>query len=374
MIENLVKVLAFTGILILISGISIKPICMPGGTRKPSLLYLFEKLASNRVIRVPLNFITRDKTLWSNKVALKLLDLSESGIRIQQFFLIKFLCSAVCLLFLLMTGYTNADYKARIIIASDKTDKTLMDEKEEYDDEKYRLYQTIASQIEQSEFKKADEEQKYEITEEKITEVLNTTDPQLILEYTRWFLDSWAGVQRINIIEPYHLGMIFLAFMSPETFLLLRWLLRGSVFKKEIIKLEYVFELLARIDGVKTMDIIAQLQKSSRIYSRYFAEFARIFAYDKKKGFTYLKNKNIKSLTKLAEILEIYCMSDKQIALQILEREVIERDESILMTADETVDMIDLVAFLSIIPLVYELVMLMLNPMLEVVYKAFEYV
>ena len=76
----------------------------------------------------------------------------------------------------------------------------------------------------------------------------------------------------------------------------------------------------------------------------------------------------------MANILEIYTLSDREIALQVLEREVMERDEAIIITADETIDFIDLVAFMSIVPLVYELARLMLNPMLEVVYKAFEFI
>lgn len=138
--------------------------------------------------------------------------------------------------------------------------------------------------------------------------------------------------------------------------------------------LEYIFGLLARVDGIKTLDIIHQLEKSSKVYAKYLHEFAAIFQYDKKRGFDYLKTRNIKSLSKMANVLEIYSLSDKEIALQVLEREVMERDESIIITADETIDLIDLVAFLSIVPLVYELARLMLNPMLDVVYKAFEFI
>jgi hypothetical protein len=51
-----------------------------------------------------------------------------------------------------------------------------------------------------------------------------------------------------------------------------------------------------------------------------------------------------------------------------------ERDESLLITSEESIDFVDLVAFLSIAPLVYELARLMLSPMLDIIYKAFEFI
>ncbi len=61
-------------------------------------------------------------------------------------------------------------------------------------------------------------------------------------------------------------------------------------------------------------------------------------------------------------------------AIQILDRETMERDEQMIITAEESIDFIDLVAFLCIVPIVYELARLMLDPMLNMVYKAFDFV
>ncbi|HEY5586476.1 MAG TPA: hypothetical protein VIK78_18540 [Ruminiclostridium sp.] len=215
---------------------------------------------------------------------------------------------------------------------------------------------------------------KYHLVGEAMAECLNSSDNQLLEEKTEWFIKTWGQLQKVRVFKYYHILIILLALFLPEFLLILRWLLRGCVYKKEIIMLEYIFGLLARVDGIKTLDIIHQLEKSSKVYAKYLHEFAAIFQYDKKRGFDYLKTRNIKSLSKMANVLEIYSLSDKEIALQVLEREVMERDESIIITADETIDLIDLVAFLSIVPLVYELARLMLNPMLDVVYKAFEFI
>jgi hypothetical protein len=220
----------------------------------------------------------------------------------------------------------------------------------------------------------ADDKQKYYIVKEAISESLKTSDKYLIDKKTAWFIKTWIEAGNVKVINYYGIIIILLSLFFPELLMIMRWLLRGCIYKKEIIKLEYIFELLARVDGIKTLDIIYELEKSSKIYSNYLHEFATMYQYDKQSGFDYLKNRNIKSLSKMVNVLEIYSLADKELALEILEREVMERDESIIITADETIDFIDLVAFLSIVPLVYELARLMLNPMLDIVYKAFEFI
>ncbi|MHB8062596.1 MAG: hypothetical protein ACYDG2_08185, partial [Ruminiclostridium sp.] len=264
--------------------------------------------------------------------------------------------------------------KAKLIVESSGEENSALYQDNSYDQSKYLLYRQIIAGVGRSKLSIASDTEKYNLVEEEIAEYLNTSDQQQLEEKTEWFIKTWGDVQNLRVFKYYHILIILLALFLPELLLTLQWLLRGCVYKKEIIKLEYIFGLLARVDGIKTLDIILELEKSSKIYYKYLHEFAVMFQYDKKSGFAYLKSRNIKSLSKLANVIEIYSLSDKELALQILEREVMDRDESIIVTAEETIDFIDLVAFLSIVPLVYELARLMLNPMLEVVYRAFEFI
>lgn len=288
--------------------------------------------------------------------------------------MVKLLCVAACIAVLIAVRYTNMNYEARLIIEGSHLSETAFYSDEIAGDSLYEFYNIVLSKAGKNTLKKAGSAEKYEIVEATVVQCLNTSDKQLIAEKTQWFIEKWSKVQNIRFFKAQYILILLLSLFLPDIFLILRWLVKGALYKKEIIKLEYIFELLSRIDGIKTLDIIRELEKASRTYSKWLGQFGTIFKYDKKRGFDYLHQKNVKSLSKLADIMEIYSLTDREVALQILEREVMERDESMIMTADETLDFIDLIAFISIVPLVYELARLMLNPMLDIVYKAFEFI
>lgn len=380
MLRILMILLITSGILLLICGMLFKSLKTNKGFGKQkaksdkTVLGILEKITSIRIIQKLLDLLAQDKKFWPNKLKARLLDLSEVGISTQQMYLLKIICFTICALLIIVVRYTNITYQTKLIIDASDGEKTVLYQDGSYDRSRYKLYRQVVAGVGRNRLAKASVTEKYRLVEEEMIVYLNTSDNQLIQEKTKWFIKTLEAVQSVKIFKYHDILLILMALFIPELLLTLRWLLRGCVYKKEIIKLEYIFGLLAQVDGIKTLDIIHQLEKSSKIYAKYLHEFAMVFQYDKKRGFNYLKNRNIKSLCKLSNILEIYSLSDKEIALQILEREVMERDESIIITADETIDFIDLVAFLSIVPMVYELARLMLNPMLDVVYKAFEFI
>lgn len=367
-----------TGIIVLIFGILYKPLVSVWSEKSAiksevPLLRLLVKATSKAVIRRPLEFIAKDKNFFLNKFAGKLLELCEAGISLVHLYFIKFALMLFLTVVLLLVAVTDNNYKIRLIIEASETQSKEFQETNT-ESSKYTLYKQISEHLKQEAFLKATPQERMKLVEESVAECINTTDQQVLIANAEWFISIREQVDRLTVFKPIYLIFLTVAFFSPELFLAGLWLVRGSVYKKEIIKLEYIFELLARVEGVKTLDIINQLEKSSKIYSKYLHEFSQYFKYDKARAFEYLKSRNVKSLSRLANVFEVYSLTDSTIALQILEREVIERDEAVLITADETIDFIDLVAFLSIAPLVYELARMMLNPMLELVYKAFEFV
>ncbi len=380
MSKILIVSLIVIGIFLLVCGLAFKPLKITVGFRKwkyntkHTPLSILDSVSGKGIIKKLLDYLSHDKELWINRLLLKVLDLSEIGMSLQQLYLIKIICTIICTLLVTGITYTNSIYQTKQLVGYSGEGKSTLYQNSSYDQSRYLLYKQILSGVDKSKFSHASDTEKYFIAEEEIAECLNTSDQNLIKEKTEWFLKTWGEVQKVKVIKYYHILIILLAFFIPEVLMTFIWLLRGCVYKKEIVKLEYIFELLARVDGIKTLDIIFELEKSSKIYSKYLHEFATMYQYDKQSGFDYLKNKNIKSLSKLLNVLEIYSLADKELALEILEREVMERDESIIITADETIDFIDLIAFLSIVPLVYELARLMLNPMLDIVYKAFEFI
>lgn len=379
MIEGLMIFVTLPGALLIMSGVlykAVKPSVYIEREKegKTPLLCLLERITKPKIISAPLNFISKDKKTLVNRYLTKIIEFSEAGISLSQFYFLKFLCLLFFTGFSLAVLHSNTAYQAQIVIETSGHDQMLFGSSAMADHTKYELYEQILENIDSRKLSDSIYSEKYNMVEEVMAEQLNTSDKHLLDEKTRWFLDVWQKVELLGTFHLKHLIIMISSVFIPDMFFIVRWLIRGSAYKREIIKLEYVFELLSRVDGIKTLDIINQLERSSKIYSKFFGEFSHLFKYDKVKAFNFLKNRNIKSLTKMANILEIYSRTDKEIALQILEREIIERDEAIIMTADETVDFIDLAAFLSIVPLVYELARLMLEPMLDVVYKAFEYI
>lgn len=377
MLKLLLELLVILGSALLITGLlyksfrfSIKNI----DKSKLNIMSLIERITALKVVSIPLEFISKDKKLFINRFGLKILELGEVGISLKQLYFLKFFCLILGAICLTTISFSNINYKTRLIIETYDSEKTMLLNNITSNNAKYKLYKQIDAEIDDDAFSKTSYTEQYAMVEELVSGHLKTSDVRLLEEHTRWFLDIYKEVRALSTFELKYLFTLSLTLFLPEFYFILRWLIRSSTYKREMIKLEYIFELLARVEGIKTIDIVYQLEKSSNIYSKHLQEFSHLFRYDKIRAFNFLKSRNIKSLANMANILEIYSLTDRGIALQVLEREVMERDEAIIITADETVDFIDLVAFLSIVPLVYELARLLLGPMLDMIYKAFEFI
>lgn len=373
--------IVITGLIAIILGIYLKPSAISKGTKSKTvkrtdrkISEVLEYITDRKIIKLGLNFLTRNKNICINRFATWTLEVSEVGINLQQFYLLKISCSLVCILLVFLINYSNTNYQIKKLVLSSDSEKTFSLQDNADDESKYILYRQIVEEVGKSVLLDADEAQRYHIVKEVMAERLKTSDDNLIEEKTNWFIKTWKEVKNMPAKNYRGSMSILLSPFMPEILLIVIWLIRGCVYRREIIKLEYIFELLATIEGIKTSDIIFELENCSKIYSKYLQEFRIIFQYDKKNAFDFLKACRAKNLSRLAAILEIYSMSDREIALQILDREVMERDESLIITSEETIDFVDLVAFLSIAPLVYELARLMLSPMLDIIYKAFEFI
>ncbi|AEY64402.1 hypothetical protein [Clostridium sp. BNL1100] len=366
--------LIIVGVLVVLCGLSLKIIKISKDTKRKNITDVIGSVEENIFVKKVLYILTKNKGHWLNRFEARVLELSEVGISLRRLYLIKILCFLLCIVVFLAIRYTNMGYEQRLVIERTEKEDSLFYSPQSQDNWQYRFYRIVLSKVGEDVLESSDDTELYRLVEEKVAEVLNSSDKQEIDEKTGWFINKWEDTHKIGFFKPRYLWLILISLFLPDIFLVVWWLVKGALYKKEIIKLEYIFQLLARIDGIKTLDIICELEKSSKTYEDWLRQFAVIFRYDKKKGFDYLKNKNVKSLSKFTDIMEIYSLHDKEVALQILDREAMERDEAIIMVADETLDFIDLIAFISIVPLVYELARLMLNPMLDIVYKAFEFI
>jgi len=117
------------------------------------------------------------------------------------------------------------------------------------------------------------------------------------------------------------------------------------------------------------------MAKASRTYRKHLDNCRELFKTEKEQSLQALKAsvKNTR-FSRLVDILRVYSMTDKKLALQIMERNILEKEEELLMTAEEDIDLVDLIAFISIVPILLQLANLLLKPMLDMIYEAFRFI
>jgi hypothetical protein len=179
----------------------------------------------------------------------------------------------------------------------------------------------------------------------------------------------------VQVLDYWSLLVIIFSFWLPEAILLTKRLMLASMYRKEVIKLENIFELLGSVRGIKTFDILMEMAKASNVYRKHLTLCMEQFKTDKEEAIKSLKS-SVKStrLAKLADVVRVFSMTDRKLALQILERHRFEQEEDMLITAEEDIDAVDLIAFISIVPVVWILINLLLKPMLDTIFEIFKYV
>lgn len=367
------------GTLILVLGLVYRPLRLNKRltiqnpqVRGNGLIAFLDRICQIPVVTSLIGLLTKNKSWWLNRMLNKELELSETGMALEHLYAVKLLSVLICIMVILGIRATNIEQQKKYIIA---TSSERVYEQVVYDEERYTFYSRISEDVEDKLHKNQKDKESQKIVEAAISQRLKGADKASVREKASWFLQTREKVDSIGFINYKHVLITAGSFLISDFILLVIWLLRGYSYKRELIKLEYILELLAGIDGIKTSEIVLELQKASHIYRKSFAHFLYIFKSDKRQAFNYLKSSARNTgMAKLAEVLEIYSLTDKTIAMQILERAAMERDEAAVITADETLDIVDLIAFVSVVPLIYEIAHLMLSPMLDVIYRAFQYI
>lgn len=168
-----------------------------------------------------------------------------------------------------------------------------------------------------------------------------------------------------------YLAIIF-SFVGPEIFLFVKWLLLGSRYKRDAIRIENIFELLGGINGFGSLQILEELTKVGGAYQETFKGCYERFITNKSVGLEYLKlNARNKRFSGICDAFRVYTFSDHEISMQMLERQRSDFEEGALMTMEEDMDVIDIVAFISMAPILYELANLVILPMLNSINNVF---
>ena len=364
-------------ITMIIVGITIKPyklnraLNIEDGIIKKTILQNF----ADKCIELPLvgrsaKWLALRKNNPLIKLSNKVLELSELTISLHQLYALKLASFLLAFMIIASINITNVQYQKEDIIedsvASIKgewLEVSIINNL--HPNSRNKLYKDI---------KLLEQNNSEEILTSSIMQGFGVNNATAIL-YEDWYQLVKVRIDKLKIFSFSDFILALTALFGWDILLLIIYILRGYACKREIIRLEHVFQQLSGIEGVRTTEIIEELVAASKVYKKQLRCFYQNFICDKRGAFEVLKNSGGSiSLCKLAEVLEIYSLNDHEVAIEILDRVILERDEAALITAEETLDLVDIFAFISIAPLVYEIARLMLSPMLELIYKAFEFV
>lgn len=334
------------------------------------------KLASYNPFKPVLKFFIRNRTGFFYRKAEKTLTRAESSLSVQGLYLLKFISLILVTIIVLLIRYTNVDSTRRAIIAKPSYGTSVFTGNEAKDYEKnIEIYENILKRIREQNIKKLDDSAIMEKLRKVLPEILKTGDYNVIEEQSGIFLTTYRRVNDITFFDWWSIIAIILSLWLPEAYLLSKRLLLTSLYRKEVIKLENIFELLGGVQGIKTFDILKEMAKASNIYRKHLTLCMEQFKTEKEEALEALKS-SVRStrFAKLVDVMRVFSLTDRKLALQILERNRFEQEEDMLITAEEDVDAVDLIAFISIVPVVWLLINLLLKPMLDTIFEVFNYV
>lgn len=203
----------------------------------------------------------------------------------------------------------------------------------------------------------------------KYASIIVSTVLLAAVKYTNYRITKTSFISITDIL------VVLASFWAPEIYFILKRLLLNSRCKAEMVKLESVFELLGGIGSIKTIDILTEMSKVSKVYKRQLQECCEKYLLDKESALKNLKNSSKTArFQKMVDFLRIYALVDKAAAVEMLEKNRTQREEEMLLTADEDVDMMDIIAFVSIIPIVIQITELLLKPIMSTVINAFNFI
>lgn len=338
--------------------------------------FTLERLAQSKILQPFLSFLSGDIRSRRYRFSQNVISKSETEMSVHALYLLKLVSLTVVTITALLVSFTNSDVVKLSIISKPQEGFQLFQDVRSQDYARNAaLYKAVVGRIGEDALKKLDKTGKLEEIKKVLPALMGTGEREIIEEKAADIEKTYDAVLKISPIDFQIIILILSSFWFPELVLLIKRLLLGNKYRKEVIKLENIFELLGSIRSFKTIDIIEEMAKASRVYRKHLESCRELFKTEKEQSLEVLKVsvKNSR-FSRLVDILRVYSMTDKKLALQIIERHRLEKEEEILLTAEEDIDLVDLIAFISIVPILLQLANLLLKPMLDMIYEAFRFV
>jgi hypothetical protein len=333
-------------------------------------------LASGMPFKPILDFFTRNRSGYLYKLEKQIIDRAESTLTVQSLYLIKAVTFILVLLLVLLVRYTNLGVMKQAIISRPAdtvnffTGTAAADYKRNAD-----LYMQVLKKIGQDALKQMDDDAILQKARSILPGILKNSSTDTVNEQAKVFLAAYRKTSSIPLMDTQSIIIILVSFWLPELVLISKRLLLVNLYRKEVVKLENILELLGTVQGIKTIDILKEMAKASRIYRKHLNRCVEQFKVEKEAALESVRRSiHNTRFARLVDVIRVFSLTDRKLAMQILERNRLEQEEEMLITAQEDIDAVDLVAFLSIIPVVYLLINLLLKPMLDTIFEVFKYV
>lgn len=335
-----------------------------------------ERIVREKILLIFLNFLSGNARSRRYRFSQKVITRSETEISVQALNFLKLLSVITVTVMSLLISLTNADaVELSIMSKPQEVFEVFQDASIQDYSRNAALYKAVVCRIGEDSLKKLDNTGKLEAIEKILPSLMGTGEKEIIKEKAASIAKTFDMISQINPINLRVIVLNLSSFWFPELVLFIKRLLLGNRYRKEVIKLENIFELLGSIRNFKTIDIIEEMTKASKSYRKHLENCKELFKTEKEQALEVLKAsvKNSR-FSRLVDILRVYSMTDKKLALQIMERNRLEKEEEILLTAEEDIDLVDLIAFISIVPILLQLANLLLKPMLDMIYEAFRFI
>jgi hypothetical protein len=335
-----------------------------------------EGMARRKTLSPFLNFLSGNIRSRRYRFSQKVISRSETEMTVQALYLLKLVSVITVTVIALLVSFTNTDVvKLSIMSRPQEGFQIFQDSSIQDYSRNVALYKAVVGRIGEDTLKKLDSTRKLEEIEKVLPSLMGIGEREIIKEKAASIAKTFEMVSQLNPLNLRVIILILSSYWFPEFVLFIKRLLLGNRYRKEVIKLENIFELLGSIRNFKTIDIIEEMAKASKSYRKHLENCRELFKTEKEQALVVLKAsvKNSR-FSRLVDILRVYSMTDKKLALQIMERNRLEKEEEILLTAEEDIDLVDLIAFISIVPILLQLANLLLKPILDMIYEAFRFI
>lgn len=376
LIKDVAVALAAFGLIILVAGVFFRQYPKKGRFIELKPVFSLEVLANSRLFRPLVSLFVRRGNGRLCRITRRALEISETDMSINAVFLLKIISVILTAAVVISIRYTNIGVMTASMISRSQNYPALFQERSSFHaSDSFKVYNSIMKSVGKGYLKKLNDEKKMETVLKVLPDILKTQDENVLQDTAASFINAFNAVSKLELIDWKSLMVIFGAFWLPEAVLWLRYLLIGGMYRREVIKLENIFELLGSINGFRTIDILSEMSEAPGVYQKHLRRSVELFKTERELALEDLKKSVGNSrFSRLIDVMRVYSLVDKNLAVQILERNRLEKEEEMFLTAEEDMDIIDIAAFISIIPILLELANLLMQPMLDLIYEAFMFI